>query len=1044
MPVMNEVDIMANNAVFPNDFYVISKDFRLVRFNDSVARTYRGIKVGDYCYKATMNRDTPCLHCPIAGHTDNSSPVYYDPFYKTWVEAIFSDIGEGQYAVTCRPVSDRGQSLISEAEAREKQSLKCSGQDINRHMATMLRDRDSRNAILRAASSIYYILYDVDIVHDTFTEVYTCDAISAISSRYASAQQCFQLLSQSLFVPEDRNAAGHFYDMGTWQERLRDCAVVHAKFRGVSSGWTRNNLIVAERDEAGNVTHVLVAVQDIDLEQRKVIEMEERQKMHLEIIEALSRDFQNVYIVDLQQDTIRAQKQDGRIVDASLAGQGSYSDFCASYVAGEIHPEDAPTVLLSLHADTIAHRLAGADDYAFTCRTVSGGVTQYMQVKCARFPHSSNIILGLRNIDAIIGDEKRATALLRETNSSLSALLDREKRNTELVGSISSLFFAMYQLDLQSGTIQEIVTRGSMHERLGRQGDARERLRLSIEEFATPEYRPALRNFHDMATIAGRLGSKSSISEEFVSENGSWTRAIMIASERGEDGDAVKVLYVLQDISAEKDALTQERQKALAEAAKSAEGMNILYEVIGSAKWTMDFNSGGHITAVHWSDEFRRLHGYSSTEDFPNEFETWFRLVHPDDQEKVRRAFRGAVDDYTGETTYDVRYRVNTRDKGWKWFRAAGRLSRRPDGSPVTYYGICSDIDTQVRMEEQIAAQKKALQDAVAVAQYANNAKTLFLNNMSHDIRTPMNAIIGFTALAASHLDNREQVSGYLAKIATSSQHLLALINDVLDMSRIESGKFKLEQQQIHLPDILHDLRTIIVASITAKNIDFFIDTVDIVNEDIVCDRLRLNQILLNLLSNAAKFTRAGGAISLRVLEKPSRRAGYANFEFRVKDNGIGMSEEFQKHVFEAFTREENSTVSGIQGTGLGMAITKNIVDMMGGTISVTSQEGRGTEFIVSFSFETCSSNLRQAGIPHLEGVRALVADDDANTAVSVSKMLSKIGMRPDWTLSGKEAVLRTQVSRDMGDCYGVFIIDWKMPDMNGIETARQIRATIG
>ena len=212
-----------------------------------------------------------------------------------------------------------------------------------------------------------------------------------------------------------------------------------------------------------------------------------------------------------------------------------------------------------------------------------------------------------------------------------------------------------------------------------------------------------------------------------------------------------------------------------------------------------------------------------------------------------------------------------------------------------------------------------------------------------------MNAIVGFTALAASHIDNKEQVQDYLKKITTSSQHLLSLINDVLDMSRIESGKVTIEEHDVHLPDVIHDLRTIIQANVSSKQLELCIDTQDVVHEDIITDKLRLNQVLLNILSNAIKFTSAGGCISFRIIEKASPVEGLAGFEFRIKDNGIGMSKEFQKTIFEEFTREKTSTVSGIQGTGLGMAITKTIVDMMGGAISINSEEGKGTEFIVDY-----------------------------------------------------------------------------------------------
>ena len=352
--------------------------------------------------------------------------------------------------------------------------------------------------------------------------------------------------------------------------------------------------------------------------------------------------------------------------------------------------------------------------------------------------------------------------------------------------------------------------------------------------------------------------------------------------------------------------------------------------------------------------------------------------------------------------------------------------------------------EQEKKYQTQLEEQNRKLEIALQHEGAANRAKREFLFNMSHDIRTPMNAIIGFTSLAATHIDNREQVLDYLKKISTSSQHLLSLINDVLDMSRIESGKVKIEEKAVHLPDLVHDVRSIIQPNVAAKRLSLFIDTMDIEDEDIITDPLRLNQILLNILSNAIKFTPTGGMISIRIAQKNGAPKGCVCYEFRIKDNGIGMSEEFQKHIFEEFSREESSTVSGIQGTGLGMSITKNIVDLMGGTIALTSKPGKGTEFIVTLCFTRSGQKAEPKQLPQLEGLRALVADDDTNTCLNVSTMLSKIGMRPEWTISGKEAVIRTKYAVEQGDAFSVYIIDWLIPDMNGIEIVRQIRKVIG
>ena len=333
------------------------------------------------------------------------------------------------------------------------------------------------------------------------------------------------------------------------------------------------------------------------------------------------------------------------------------------------------------------------------------------------------------------------------------------------------------------------------------------------------------------------------------------------------------------------------------------------------------------------------------------------------------------------------------------------------------------------------------LQVAVEKAETANRAKSTFLSNMSHDIRTPMNAIIGFTTLALSNINDTERVKDYLGKTLASSNHLLSLINDVLDMSRIESGKIHLEEVEVNLSEVLHDLKTIVSGQIYAKQLELYMDAMDVTDEDVYCDKTRLNQILLNLLSNAIKFTPAGGTVSVRVRQLAGKVRGCGQYEFRIKDNGIGMSQEFAQKIFEPFEQERTSTVSRIQGTGLGMAITKNIVDMMGGTIEVQTAQGKGTEFTVCVPMRAQTEQRPVEKITELEGLKALVVDDDFNTCDSVTKMLVKVGMRAEWTLSGKEAVLRARQALEMSDVYHAYIIDWRLPDMNGIEVTRQIRS---
>ena len=369
---------------------------------------------------------------------------------------------------------------------------------------------------------------------------------------------------------------------------------------------------------------------------------------------------------------------------------------------------------------------------------------------------------------------------------------------------------------------------------------------------------------------------------------------------------------------------------------------------------------------------------------------------------------------------------------------------------------LVANRDATEEKEREIE-QDKNLRNALAAAEHANKAKTVFLNNMSHDIRTPMNAIIGFTALATAHIDNTELVLDYLKKIRTSGQHLLSLINDVLDMSRIESGSVEIEYAAVHLPDILNDLKTIIQGSSYSRQQKLSIDTQDILYEDIITDKLRLTQVLLNISSNAVKFTPAGGRISICVSEKPCNRDGFATVIFRVKDNGNGMSQEFRKHVFDSFSREHTVTENGIGGSGLGMAIAKNIVDMMGGTIQVESEVGKGTEFTVAFECKIAGAAVKQEPAPepgdliksenqkpqveskrNYKGKKALLVEDNELNREIATAIIKEIGLDVDIAEDGTDAV--NMMSSAEGRKYDLIFMDIQMPKMDGYTATREIR----
>ena len=353
------------------------------------------------------------------------------------------------------------------------------------------------------------------------------------------------------------------------------------------------------------------------------------------------------------------------------------------------------------------------------------------------------------------------------------------------------------------------------------------------------------------------------------------------------------------------------------------------------------------------------------------------------------------------------------------------------------------------------------------VAEEANKAKSTFLSNMSHDIRTPMNAVIGFATLGMKSADNEEKVRDYFTKILSSGNHLLSLINDILDMSRIESGKITLEETEVNLSDVLHDLKTIVGGQIHAKQLELFMDVMDVTDEEVFCDKTRLNQVLINLISNAIKFTPAGGTISIRVSQIPHTIDGKGLYEIRVKDTGIGMSQEFVRKIFDPFEREHTSTVSKIQGTGLGMAISKNIVDMMGGTIEVHTEQGKGTEFIIRLEMRLQSAHRqvekikelqdtlltamgqqkakREQVLPAVEdtvgfkGKHLLLAEDNELNREIALEILNEYGFVIDTAENGQEALDKIAASKP-GE-YDLVLMDIQMPVMDGHEATRCIRA---
>ena len=630
-------------------------------------------------------------------------------------------------------------------------------------------------------------------------------------------------------------------------------------------------------------------------------------------------------------------------------------------------------------------------------------------------------------------------------------ILEQENREMGyIINGVHTMFTRFAVIDFETDTYQYLEgTRpeNSGLEVSGRYQDLTEYLcSIMIEESDRKEFA----EFIDRNSVIEALKEQNELRFEcHILQSGmvKWEHMYIVCLER-KDGMASRLLFSRQNITEEKEKeLRIQAEMSLADRKER----QYRIAITSNSFCTFEFNLSQDLVE---QDIVRVLDGRQisllekSGLQAPCKasecFEKWKRFILEESMEDYSATVNIAylMERFEqGDAEVNVDYWSRASEGKQMCVRQSFIMTRDNDTDDIMVMVVSKEITEQVRKQRE---QTQALQDALMQAQHANRAKTTFLSNMSHDIRTPMNAIIGFTTIAVSHIDNKEQVRDCLQKVLSSSNHLLSLINDILDMSRIESGKVQIKEQECNISELMHNLVNIIQPQVKAKQLELFIDTFEVANEDVIADALKLNQVFINLLSNAVKYTPAGGTITFRIMQKTTFRHGYGDYIFIVKDNGIGMSPEFVDHIFEPFERETTVTQNGIQGTGLGMAITKNIIEMMSGTISVESEPGKGSIFTVELGLKLQDTEKNAAQIKELEGLRALVVDDDFNTCESVSKMLKQLGMRSEWTTSGREAAYRAKIAYEEGDAYHTYIVDWQMPETSGVETARRIRSAVG
>jgi signal transduction histidine kinase/DNA-binding response OmpR family regulator len=893
----------------------------------------------------------------------------------------------------------------------------------------------SVNSAYSAISSLFFSLHRINVKENTYTTIKTTSSILGLSNNGTDDYDVnmTRVISgiSSDWSCED---ALRFMDRSTLNERMAGKNHIMLEFLSYALESCVLHFFREDDDENGNLYHAIFAV-----------EMENDEKSQA-IIDALSREYQNVFLIDLEKGSGSVLKMEGYVSEEFKGEKNQrfiYEELNKKYASERVHPDDAEAFLHETSIEHLRETFKDNDEIAGSYRVLADGETHHYRYTYFKLSKINSVIAGYQNIDSIILKHTKEEEQQRKIEQEYQ---DKLKEQLNIFDTLSRSFLNVYIIDLEKSKLRVLKLQKEYEEILHIRRDAvlpfDTVLGYWLNTVVCPDDREEMTKIFDPENVKRLLSEHNEITGNY--------RSII-------DGEVHHFQYKISKIDVPgfkavlgyqnvdeiiEQHLAQERKerefeeartKIAREHAEVISSLSTIYSTIFRAD--VDTHNYDILTSVPQMDLVATKSG--NFDDVKEQIITAF--MAPEEQEPMREFLdlNTLAERLDGRNTISAEYR--THDDIWMEARFIVK-NRDENGTVKEILYVARNITPRKKRQFE---QQEQLAQALAVAQQANKAKSTFLNNMSHDIRTPMNAIIGFTALAQTHLDDKEQVQDYLAKINTSSIHLLSLINDILDMSRIESGTVKLEEKPIHIPDVLHDLRTMIHGLVNAKNQNLYIDTKDVIHENVLADKLRLNQVLINIVSNAVKYTQPGGDIIIRLLETPSSMKDHATYEFTVKDNGIGMSSEFVTHIFETFTREYSSTVSGVQGTGLGMAITKNIVDLMGGEINVESKEGNGSTFKVTFNFKLAGEALKIQPIPELLGAKVLVVDDDIDTCKSVSKMLRDIEMRPDWSTSGKEAIARTQEAVEINDEYKVYIIDYLIPDMNGIEVVRQIRKII-
>ena len=756
-------------------------------------------------------------------------------------------------------------------------------------------------------------------------------------------------------------------------------------------------------------------IEDLKKQMMYESELEEKAKIAL----SFTKNFNVAYIVNLSDDSFEQLRMDSDMIGHDMQFN-NFSQAVDFFLSKAVYHVDRDRMCRELDYGTIRDRLSECNSYSAEYRVIIGGCSVWHEM----------------TVTSLSADLVAIGFAVRNREIILRHLHEKETED----------YYTLFSVDLDTELIT--VVKACSWYNTGKEGESAPFVEV-VRKYADSidgESRAFFLDMCDLDKLKAKLVREDKYSysyQSFFVDDRKWISATACVIIRHDDGSPAVISLGFSIM----DTMSSDRQSL---SIRLKQNMEVIGGLAGGYLALYYINFSNSIFKVYSVDEQRIADTKQLLSEDNDPFALFSRFVlsqavHPDDREQFANLDMKSVKRrLTGSRKFSIHFRRNYGE-GYLWsvmdVIRVGSISEEPD-AVIVGFGEC---DREIRNEHE---RERQLKEALSTAKSASIAKTNFLNNLSHDIRTPMNAIVGFAGLAMKYIGSTERVQDCLNKISKSSDHLLSLINDVLDMSRIESGKMTLEEKNENLLEIMDTLGGIVQSNVNAKRLNFSMDVSRICFPNVVCDRLRLNQVLLNIVSNSIKYTHAGGMVSVSLKERESRQPDSMEYEFTVTDNGMGMSKEFLKTIFDPFSRVKSSSMTGIQGSGLGMAITKNIIDMMGGSIDISSELGKGTTVAVRFNFRLQNDNLpaqEMAGPDiaetqiDLNGHRVLLVEDNELNREIATVILEEFGITVIEADDGEMAVEKIKAAKP-GDIELV-LMDIQMPGIDGYEATRQIRA---